>query len=673
MEMEMENRLDMYKRVGVVQNSELSWLHFNERVLDEALNPANPILEQCRFISIFQTNFIEFFNVRVGILNKQLAESPKDYAKDSNLTYEDIQAQIYINSRELFKKMDTIYDKKINHLKRHGLNQLSFDELDKEDEKKLVDHYHRRLEPMLLPQVLKPGDYLSFKTNTDYLIYDLYKDGKIYYGVINYSTLEEKYYFLKDKSFIITEDYLGQMAKTYFKDYEIRDFVKIKMIRNMDKGTNIYPENSSTSKREHIRNLIHTRDTLEPVLVLASKKLVGNLKNFVQENLGVGINKVFFTSTPLNLSYFYDIEKDLSDERLVHPSYEQNTVFDHKISLSTQIVEKDKFIVTPYDDFDDFVSLIEESSVNQNVKTISISLYRIASNSRLLDGLLQARKHGKEVNVMIEMRARFDEADNLDHSQILRNAGCRISYGPASYKVHSKICLIEYIDGQKIGVVGTGNFHEKTANIYSDFYLLTADATICEDIKNVFDYFFLENDQADTQKLLVSPWSFKQTLIKKIDEEIEKKDKGSIFFKMNSLTDLEMIDKLVQASQAGVRVRVILRGKSSLIPGVRGYSENIEMRSIVGRFLEHARVYIFGDDLVYMGSADIMDRNLNRRVEVVAQMEDEDIIGSINKFMQIQWQDDVNGRKFDALGGLCPRETEPTGFSSQDYFIENKI
>lgn len=643
------------------KNREISWLGFNQRVLREALDVNNPLYEKLKFISIFNSNLDEFYNVRVGSLNDLtlLKNPPKD--NKTGMTPQEQLNLIYEDTKYLLKENDEIYYHVMAELEKYGIKSYRFDELNGEQELYINNIYEEQIKPILAPQIIDQFHPFPFIENKSiYIICELsYKD-KFSLGLLPVPYSLPDYYLLSDKKWIRTELIIKEKVSEIFLNYNVKKVYIMNLHRNMDLNYEDHLEDEVEDYKIQMKKLLKKRKRLQAVRVNTDSELDEKTKSFLKEHLDIKDYQFFTHSSPFKMGYVFELESNLKtkcDPSIFYNSFTPKIgeMIDENRSMFEQIEEKDRLLIYPYEDIGSFLRLLEEAAENPDVISIKITIYRLAKHSKVVKNLLKARENGKDVTVMMELRARFDEESNINYSQILYDEGCTILYGTEDYKVHSKVCLITYKDKRGnikyISQIGTGNYNESTSKQYSDISLMTSNREIGEDCYNFFNHINLENVNNNYTHILAAPYSLKVTLLQKIEEQIQKGEKGKLFFKFNSLTDKDIIRKLEEASKNNVDVRLIIRGISCLKPRVPGHTDNIEIRSIVGRYLEHPRVYIFGDnEEIYIGSADLMTRNLDRRVEVIVPIYDEDIKKKIIEYMDIQWQDNTKARVMNRDG-----------------------
>ena len=664
------------------QNRELSWLQFNARVLEEAAQPDVPLLERLRFISIFTSNLDEFFMVRVGSLFDLSVMAPQIRDNKSGMTPKEQLEAIFKAVRPLIAKRDEIYSSTMELLNQKGIRDKSFASLDKPDMDFVSDYYKSKIKPLLSPQIIDRGHpFPHLKNKGLYAAALLEHKGKEMLGIVGVPDSIPPIIFLpgRKREYIRTEEILFSHLKKIFKLYQIKEASIISITRNADIifDEDKFDESTPDFKSLMIK-LLKQRERLEPVRMEMQQE-APLLRKKLMDYLRLSENQTYVCRTPLCLGYAYMLND--CDKELYYPTH--TPAFPSYLSkdrkMWDQVQEKDVLLFYPYHSMQPFIELLKECADDPKVVSIHISIYRLAKNSAIVKNLCRAAENGKNVTVLIELRARFDEQNNIEWAAELEDAGCKILYGMDNYKCHSKICLItrQSKNGQLSYVtqVGTGNYNEKTAGIYTDFSLITADKSIAEDAVTFFQNMLLGNTGKEYSRLLVSPSGMKVNLMRLIDAEIARGELGHIILKVNSVTERELIDKLCEASKAGVRVELIVRGICCLLPGIKGYTENITVTGIVGQFLEHSRVYSFGDgDLrqMYISSADMMTRNQTRRVEIACPINDRAIKTWLSFYLETLLHDNVKARRLQSDGTYC--RIEPKGepvLSSQSYFMTN--
>ena len=612
------------------QDRELSWLKFNQRVLDEARDDAVPLMERLKFAAIFTSNLDEFFMIRVGSLTDMAMLKDEHIDSKSGRTPQQQLQAIFRTVPSLYKQRDKVVEQLEGRLRSCNICRLSMDELDGKSKKQVDRWFHDQVRPILSPLVLDihhPFPHLPNKALT--LVFGLRQNGTDTFGLLPLPGSLPPFFQLDERGlrYILLEDILSYYAGEIFDQFSITDRAVVSVTRNAD----ISPEDEAYDVdedfRQHMRKIIKKRSRLAPVRLEVQGDKEDRLTPFLCDKLSLSRNQVFFTKAPINMKYVFALEPLLPPESaasLCYPPYSPRfpACLEPNLPVLPQILKGDALIFYPFEQMDPFLRLIREASYDPHVVSIKITIYRLADRAKLAEYLSAAAENGKDVTVLMELRARFDEQNNIRWAERMEEAGCTIIYGSEGLKVHSKICLITRLERNKVQYitqVGTGNYNEKTAKMYTDLCLMTADPVIGADAALFFQNMAVGNFAGEYQRLLASPFGLRDRVEELIDLEIEKGTDGYLFFKLNSLTDRRLIDKLAQASQAGVEVVMNIRGICCLVPGVPGLTDHITVFSIVGRYLEHTRIYQFGrgeDAKLYISSADFMTRNTERRVEI---------------------------------------------------------
>ncbi len=675
----------MIKKSEFMQNRELSWLRFNLRVLQEADDPSVAILERLKFISIFTTNLDEFFMVRVGSIRDLMLLKKDTIDIRTGMTPEQQLEAIYSLMPMMYETRDRLYRKNTEDLKEYGINKRQINELTEIQLKHVEDYYNLQIMPLLSPQIVNSSHPLPFLENKRlYVILKLKDDnGEIIFGLVPISKDFETYLTLPGDQFdyIRLERVIFEYVDSLFGNRKVLAKNIISVTRNFDVDeTSDFAEEFEDYK-DHMKKILKKRQRKEIVRLEIYGDKDKALYDFLLSELNIPKEWTVYTDAPINLSYVYKLSDMLPSALLEKVSYRPFKPRRHSNCdkcLMNLIEQQDLFYSYPFDDMENFLDVIKEAVEDDRVQSIKITIYRLASNSKLVDYLIKGAERGIDITVLMELKARFDEENNINYSDKLYNAGCHILYGFEEYKTHSKLCLITYKDDRDnikfITQIGTGNYNEQTSKIYSDFSLITANREIGMDANDFFKNMQTERHlEGKYLHLLQSPTTLKPRFLRLIDQEIAKGSDGYLRFKMNSLTDISFINKFQEASAAGVKIDLIIRGICCIIPGVEGFTENINVRSIVGRFLEHARVYQFGkgeDMMLYISSADLMTRNTERRVEIAAPVYDERIRNKLLEFMDMQMQDNVKARIIGPDGEYKIIDDGKTPFDSQQYYIE---
>lgn len=669
-----------------LENRELSWLKFNKRVIEEATDTNNPLLERLSFSAIYQSNLDEFFMVRVGSLTDDEKENNKKKDSKSGMTPSQQLDSIYTAVRRLQPRVEEAFKKNMEELLPYGFEHVAFANATPEEQAFLELYFKREIKPFITGILVNDALPFPFLKNKElYVAVHIASKKGALVGMIPvaHEHADRIIPLGKDgKRFILHEEVVLQFAHLMFKGCKIQDRAIIRVTRNAD----IMVNNKGADFRDRMEELVVKRTKLAAVRLEITNQFSREALDYICKKLKIGNVRVFNSNIPLDLSYLYRLQElDMTPELHFEPRLPRKTAMlaDNR-SVFSQVKSKDILLSYPFESITtSFIRLLEESATDPKVTSIKITLYRLARNSKVISALCTAAENGKEVLVMIELRARFDEANNIEWSKILQKAGVKVIYGPKEFKAHSKLLLIKRKStGDKfdyVTQVGTGNYNEKTSSLYTDLMLLTADREVAEDAEQVFECLLNGTFVEKTNKLLVSPYALLPQVLEMIDEQIEiAKNGGKGYFaaKINSLNDKSIIDKLVEASQAGVKIDLLVRGICCIIPKVERYTENITVRSIVGRFLEHSRIFIFGKDTkeqkIYIGSADFMSRNTIRRVEVAIPVEDERLKKRIRDMFNIMMSDNVKARELQSNGRYVrvePQEGEEL-LNSQEYFYE---
>ena len=672
------------KKQECYANRELSWLKFNERVLDEAASHHVPLCERMAFFSIFQSNLDEFFMVRVGALYDQMLADNRARENKTWMTSEEQLQAIFEKTRIISQRKDCIYKQYMEELQEQGVELLSFSDMLPEDKVFLERYFKETVLPLLSPQVIgkkQPFPFLKNKEIYAVVVLGGKKGDKL--GIIPCSNEVFKRLIQVPSGknhYMLVEELILHYLPEVFDHYEVKSKSLIRIIRNADIDVDEAFDDEELDYRDCMKKLINTRKKLCPVKLEHSRVLDDTVIEHLRRELGLFKDQVFHTEIPLELSFLFQIQNALRDKKELFyekriPQNSPDFVKDKPVM--DQICEKDKLLSYPYESMKPFIRLLKEAGNDERVVSVKMTLYRVARNSQIVEALIDAAENGKEVVVLVELRARFDEENNIEWSQRLEDAGCRLIYGLDHIKVHSKLCQITYMSEEGIRYVtqiGTGNYNEKTSKLYTDLSMMTANQEIGEEAADVFHKLCLAQTVEHTKHLLVAPKCLQNKLIDKIDAEINKIKEGKdgyIGVKMNSLTDKKLIDKLIEASMAGVEIDLIVRGICCLVPGVEGYTENIRVISIVGRYLEHSRIYIFGkgeESEVYIASADFMTRNTTKRVEVAAPVYDPDLKERILESFNLMLRDNVKASVLKSDGNYYHRDAEDIQLNSQEYF-----
>ena len=671
----------------VFMNRELSWLKFNERVLEEAEDENTPLCERLSFVSIYQSNLDEFFMVRVGSLVDQDDVSPKMRENKTHMTAKEQIDAVIARVHELNGRRDAVYARLMEKLEEQGVRLVDFRKIGRQESERLERYFDSEIAPLISPSIVGRRQPFPFLRNKDiYAVVVLEgKKGKYKLGIIPCSAgvfprlIEVS---ASEKTYMLAEELILHFIPKVFEGYAVKAKSLIRVTRNADIDADALYDDD-LDYREFMVQLIKRRKRLAPVRLELSRELDGIIIDTLCRYMDVPREYVFQSATPLDLSFLFGIQDFLRQRsELFYQKRipQKSPSFVSGRPILAQIREKDKLLSYPYESMRPFLEMLTEAANDDSVVSIKMTLYRVAKQSKVVEALCEAAENGKDVLVLVELKARFDEENNIEWSRRLEEAGCNVIYGLDGYKVHSKLCLITR--REELGVayytqIGTGNYNEKTARLYTDLCLMTADRDIGEEANAVFNALAKGETVHETRRLLVAPHCLQNKVLAMMDDEIRRARAGEeayIGVKINSLTDKAIIDKLIEASCAGVKVDLVVRGICCLIAGVPEATENIRVVSIVGRFLEHSRIYIFGRGeraKVYIASADFMTRNTLRRVEVASPVMDADIRARILSMFDTMLRDNMQAREMDAQGQyhrLTPGESEP--LSSQEYFFK---
>lgn len=667
-------------------NRELSWLQFNERVLNEAGNPRVPLAERMTFASIFQTNLDEFFMVRVGTLLMQMQSSEEIIENKTGMNSKEQVKEILKRVNVLEEKKAKIYEQLMGELEPEGIRIINFNKLSAEEGKLLEKYFDAHIAPFLSPMIIgkqQPFPFLASKQLYAIVLLETPK-GKRRTGLVPCSNSVFKRLIeipTRPGTFMLSEELILHFVSKLYSKYIVKEKSIMRVTRNADiDATEIYDED--LDYRDMMEQLIKRRTRLNPVRVEFSRSINKKTKQEIARFLKIGADHIIDVKTPLDLSFVFALQTYLRDKPELF--YEKRSprlspALNLKENLFNQIEKKDVLLSYPYESMKPFLQLLQEAAEDESVVSIKMTLYRVAERSKIIDTLIEAAENGKEVVVLVELRARFDEANNIEMSHRLEDAGCQILYGLGDYKVHSKLCLITRkteTGFAYITQIGTGNYNEKTSRLYTDLSLITARQSIGAEAAEIFTALQKGEVVEHTNELLVAPKCLQNKVVDMIDAEIEKVKQGSTGYvgvKINSLTDKVLIDKMIEASQAGVKIDLIVRGICCLKPGVKGMTENIHVISVVGRFLEHSRIYRFGrgdEEKIYIASADFMTRNTVRRVEVAAPIYDQDIRTRIRHIFDTMMMDDEKGKEQNSEGEYCDRSVNAEKLNSQEFFYQ---
>ena len=669
----------------IYMNRELSWLKFNERVLEEAENKKVPLCERLTFASIYQSNLDEFFRVRVGSLVDQMLLGGKIRDNKTKMTAKEQIEAVLHQVMKLNRRKDAVYDAIMGQLEDYGIRLVDFRKISKKESEYLEKYFLNEIAPVISPTIVgKRQPFPFLKNNEIYAVVVLQtKSGKEKLGIIPCSNTGFKRLVELPTAgtYMLAEELILHYIPEVFERYNIKAKSLIRVTRNADIDADaLYDED--LDYRDFMAELIKRRKKLAPVRLELTREMDGEIVDVLCDYLELDSDYVFQVQAPLDLSFVFEIQDTLrkTPELFYEKRVPQkSSQFRDGEPVFPQIREKDKLLSYPYESMKPFLNFLREAANDKEVISIKMTLYRVAKHSKIVEYLIDAAENGKEVLVLVELKARFDEVNNIEWSRRLEDAGCRVIYGLDGYKVHSKLCLVTRKSEGQVEYytqIGTGNYNEKTARLYTDLSLMTANVEIGLEAAKVFQALSMEETVDNVQHLLVAPRCLQNKVLSMIDEEIACAKEGKeayIGLKMNSLTDKKIIDKLIEASQAGVKIDMVIRGICCLIPGVKGKTENIQVRSIVGRFLEHSRIYIFGTqerEKVYIASADFMTRNTLRRVEVATPIYDKDLKMQLEEMFITMLSDNQKARQEDSRGNYEIAEAQETPLNSQEFFYE---
>ena len=683
---QMKNKAQ--KAEPYMMNRELSWLKFNERVLNESGNPRVPLAERLTFASIYQSNLDEFYMVRVGTLMDQMESSEEIRENKTNMTSKEQVKAILEATRILDKKKDMIYEQLMGELEPQGIRIINFNRLSGEEGELLETYFDQEIAPYLSANIVSKQQPFPFLKNKEIYAVALLatKSKKTKVAIIPCSNNVFKRLIdipTRPGTFMLSEELILHFLPKLFPKYEIVEKSLFRITRNADIDTEtIYDEDMDY--RDAMENLIKQRKRMNPVRMELSREINKKLVTEICKCVNVDKKHVFMSKVPLDMSFVFAIQNYLRVQRKENLFFGKRSPrmtdqLKDKESLIGQIEKKDVLLSYPFENIKSFTNLLNEAAKDESVVSIKMTLYRLADKSQIVDALVDAAENGKEVVVLVELRARFDEESNIEYSRKLEEAGCRVIYGLNGYKVHSKLCLITRKTDNGLSYItqiGTGNYNEKTSKLYTDLSLITANEEIGKEAAEVFACLLRGETIEETHMLLVAPKCLQNKVLALIDEEIEhakNNEPAYVGIKINSLTDKDIIEKLVEASQAGVKIEMIVRGICCMIPEIKGYTENITVISIVGRFLEHSRIYRFGTperEKVYIASADYMTRNTLRRVEVAAPVLDDKLREKLDFMFDTMMKDDEKGKRLNAKGNYEDRKVNEKKLDSQELFYE---
>ena len=674
---------------GYTQNRELSWLQFNARVLAEAEDENVPLLERFKFLAIFTSNLDEFFMIRVGSLCDMAAVDKEHTDSKSGLTAKEQLHLIYKAVEPLYARRDAAFSDVDSKLSAIGLRRLTMDSLAPDEQKYIKRYFKDIIAPVLSPQIVDshhPFPHLEGKVLHIAALLSHKKTERL--GLLPVPASLPPVVFLPEtpSRYILTEDILLAYADHVFEMYDVLEKTVLCVTRNAD--IQVDDETFGVEGgdfRKKMEKLLRQRRRMAVVRVEINRPISDHFKEHFRSRFEVSDAQIFLSRTaPLKLGYAFSLGEHLPEKKRVFLSDapftpQQPAMLSAGQSLLKAALQQDILLSYPYESMEPFLQMIREAANDPAVLAIRITIYRLASKAKLVEYLCAAAENGKDVTALIELRARFDEQNNIDWSERMEEAGCKIIYGFEDYKVHSKICLITRRERgavRHITQVGTGNYNEKTAKQYTDVSLITADERIGQDAGAFFNNMALGNLSGRYSRLFVAPTSLKNNILALMDEQIAKGKDGYILLKFNSLTDIDVIAKLREASCAGVTVEMIVRGICCLLPGVPGHTENITVTSIVGRFLEHSRIYVFGrgdEEKMYISSADLMTRNTERRVEIACPIDDPAVRTRLHDILYAMQHDTVKARVLQPDGTYCKKPAVQDPICAQDLLMQQAI
>ena len=678
--------MDKTEILDYTQNRELSWLRFNQRVLQEAQDETVPLMERMKFVAIFTSNLDEFFMIRVGSLYDMADADSRKIDLRSGMTAQQQLDAIYRAVAPLYKERDKTYAEIKKQLHPYGVCGLDFKELEQQEKKYVKKYFKEQVLPVLSPQIVDANHPFPHLLSKEiYVVANLKQGEKTMMGIVPVPQYISDIVYMPgyDIRYIRMEKMIMEYLEMVFDKYQVSDKNYICVTRNAD----ISPDDEAFADHEDFRHImketLHKRRRMAVVRLEVANSLSKEMEKYFCERFNISPECIFRTKMPMKLGFIFAIADKIPDSMkraLIDPPFSpQPSASLAEGNIMAQVKKKDVLLSFPYESMDPFLQLIKEAASDPDVMTIKITIYRLAKKARLVEYLCAAAENGKEVTALIELRARFDEQNNIDWSERMEEAGCRVIYGFEDYKVHSKICLITYRSRNEIRYItqiGTGNYNEKTAKMYTDYSLMTSNREIGEDAAVFFKNMSIGNLDGVYNHLIVSPTSLKQKVLALMDEEISKGEHGRVVMKMNSLTDMDFIRKTAEASQAGVKIDLIVRGICCILPGIPGRTENVRVTSIVGRFLEHPRVFVFGtgqDAKVYIGSADMMTRNTEKRVEVACPIYDDGIKRRLIHDLRVMLSDNLKAREMTSDGTYRKKPADGKQVNAQETFMKEAM
>lgn len=669
----------------VYDNRELSWLKFNTRVLEEAQDSKVPLMERLKFAAIYGSNLDEFFMVRVGSLIDQSIVDDSDRDGKTKMRPSEQLSAIYSKVRELNEIKDKTISAVNKELELKGIFRKTMKSLSNSEQQFIEAYYAYEIKPFLNALIIDKRHPFPFLNNEDvYAVAKISSKSGVKLGIISCAGNYERVVFLPSQNeeninYILAEDIILHYADKAFDSYKIEEKALMRITRNADIDVDEGFDNE-LDFRQNMSVLISKRKRLCPVRLQLSKSLSDLAQDELLSRLELSKKQMFIEKSPLDMGYVFSVMSKAEAKKMLFFSKaepQQSRMVQNGVSMMSQIDKGDILLSYPYESMKPFIKLLEEAAADPDVTSIKMTLYRVAKNSKIIKALCTAAENGKDIVVLVELRARFDEENNIGWSKLLEEAGCHVMYGPHRLKVHSKLCLITKKSGKNVKYytqVGTGNYNEKTAELYTDLCLMTANTDIAADAAEVFAKLSMGELVESTRTLLVAPHCLQNKILEMMDNEITIANAGGegyVGAKLNSLTDKAIIDKIIECSQAGVKVELVIRGISCLVAGVKGVTENVRIVSIVGRYLEHSRIYIFGTGVrkkVYISSADYMTRNTRRRVEVAAPLLDDGIRQRVIDYFNTQLADNVKAREQLSDGTYRHVTTGEIPINSQEHF-----
>ena len=667
----------------ITQNRELSWLQFNKRVLEEASDPRVPLLERAKFLAIFTSNLDEFYMIRCGSLyDLSLIDNTKIDKKSGMVPSQQLDA-IFTETRNLYTLRDNVY-KDINQtLNALQLSCISFKTLSKNQEKFIKNYFDSNIAPLLSPQIIDPHHPFPHLINkAQYLFLEINEDKSKHFALIPVPDFANRIVYIPNYGhcYMLIEQIMFHCIERLFKNCKILNKTIVRITRNADINLNEDQIDDDDDYREYMKHILKKRNRLAPIRLEVYKEIDQDSMKYLCDHLNLKQEQVFISKCPLELSHIFkmiDLAPTIDKTPLLYKPFnpQQNPLLNLEKPCIPQILDHDILLFYPYQSMDGFIKLLKEASEDKHVVSIKITIYRLAKHSKIVRYLCRAAENGKDVTVLMELKARFDEQNNISAAEELEESGCHILYGFENYKVHSKICLITYKDKGEftyITQIGTGNYNEKTSTMYTDLSYITSRKEIGTDAVTFFQNMSMANLKGQYNHLWVAPSNLKSSILKEIDNQItlaKQYQPAKIRIKMNSFTDLDIIRKISEASIAGVKIEMVIRGICCLLPGIENATDNVTIHSIVGRYLEHSRIYCFGDQKdvkVYIASADCMTRNTEKRVEIGCPIQDETLKNQILEYFNLLMNDKVKARKLNSNGHYEQIESNNVPLDSQE-------